>query len=441
MGEGGMASIEFEILGKAYRVLAEFPLCDNCLGRLFAGYGRGLSNRDRGRAIKTLLLMKIHGEVSRGGLSEDRKGEVIRVLNNMGKVSETVLKEVFGVEPEFKSCYICGGDLEVFLDSLARKVVDYLKERDLRIRSFVVGCRVARDIIEREENLCFVHGIEGSESIRSEIKRELGKRVMKLTGLRVDFDRPDVVVLVSVPGAEVMVNIMPLLILGRYWKLGRRISQALWISRSGVRKYPFSIEEALEPLIEVFDASDLILHAAGREDVDVRMLGGGRHFVVELKEARNRLVNLNAAALKVNEPQSVVKVVLEREVSRRDVRLIKVDVARKPKVYKCLVLSNEELKPEDLKLIEEYFNGIRIKQRTPKRVLHRRPDILRIKKVYCVRTRWINSHVFEALVKCEGGLYVKELVSGDEGRTTPSFSEVTGKELKCIELDVVFAHE
>ena len=196
----GMTSIEFEILGKAYRILAEFPLCDNCLGRLFAGYGRGLSNRDRGRAIKTLLLMKFHGEVGRGGLSEDKKGEVIRVLNNMGSISETVLREVFGVEPEFKPCYICGRDLEVFLDSLTRKVVDYLKELGLRIRSFVVGCRVARDIIEREENLCFVHSIGGSESIKSEVKRELGKRVMKLTGLRVDFDRPDVVVLVSGDG-------------------------------------------------------------------------------------------------------------------------------------------------------------------------------------------------------------------------------------------------
>lgn len=35
-----------------------------------------------------------------------------------------------------------------------------------------------------------------------------------------------------------------------------------------------------------------------------------------------------------------------------------------------------------------------------------------------------------------GGLYIKELVSGDRGRTRPSFAEVLGREALCIELDV-----
>ncbi|HIP57312.1 MAG TPA: tRNA pseudouridine(54/55) synthase Pus10, partial [Ignisphaera aggregans] len=47
----------------------------------------------------------------------------------------------------------------------------------------------------------------------------------------------------------------------------------------------------------------------------------------------------------------------------------------------------------------------------------------------------------EALIKCEGGLYVKELVSGDQGRTTPSFSEVLGTEALCVELDVVYVQK
>ncbi len=431
--------INLNILSKAYDILKEIPLCDSCLGRLFAGLGRGLSNRDRGRAIKILLLMNIHDYVKKGTTSN--VDEVINVLNNMGKVAETTLYELYKKELKYRPCYICGSDLERIIQELSVKVVNCLKELNVRVRSFIVGCRVAKDIIDREENLRYIYNIETSESIRSEIKRELGKKIMELTGLRVDFERPDIVILVSVPEGEIKVNLMPILILGRYWKLGRNISQALWISRSGTRKYPFSIEEALRPLMDSYNASDLVLHAAGREDVDVRMLGSGRPFIVELKEAKNRLLDLTAMAEKVNSLQNVIRISLEREVSRRDVRLIKAEVSRKPKIYKCLILSDQELTANDLKVIEEKFKNIRIKQRTPTRVLHRRPDILRIRKVFEVRTRMMNSHVFEALIKCEGGLYVKELVSGDNGRTTPSFSEVIGKHLKCIELDVIYAHE
>ena len=40
-------------------------------------------------------------------------------------------------------------------------------------------------------------------------------------------------------------------------------------------------------------------------------------------------------------------------------------------------------------------------------------------------------------VRTQGGLYIKELVSGDEGRTSPSFAEILGADAKCVELDVV----
>jgi len=37
----------------------------------------------------------------------------------------------------------------------------------------------------------------------------------------------------------------------------------------------------------------------------------------------------------------------------------------------------------------------------------------------------------------DGGLYVKELVSGDDGRTRPSLSEVLGVPATVVELDVM----
>ena len=41
------------------------------------------------------------------------------------------------------------------------------------------------------------------------------------------------------------------------------------------------------------------------------------------------------------------------------------------------------------------------------------------------------------IVECEGGLYIKELISGDEGRSKPSVSEILGIDAQCIQLDVL----
>ena len=40
-------------------------------------------------------------------------------------------------------------------------------------------------------------------------------------------------------------------------------------------------------------------------------------------------------------------------------------------------------------------------------------------------------------VHCGGGLYVKELISGDAGRTKPSLSELLGVGVQVVELDVI----
>jgi tRNA pseudouridine synthase 10 len=43
----------------------------------------------------------------------------------------------------------------------------------------------------------------------------------------------------------------------------------------------------------------------------------------------------------------------------------------------------------------------------------------------------------ELQVRTQGGLYVKELVSGDEGRTVPSISGLLNNPAKTLKLDVL----
>jgi len=72
-----------------------------------------------------------------------------------------------------------------------------------------------------------------------------------------------------------------------YNKYSRELSQTPWII-DGERKSDYSVEEHIcEPLNKFVLASEWRFSASGREDVDVRMLGTGRPFVVEMINPRH----------------------------------------------------------------------------------------------------------------------------------------------------------
>ena len=73
--------------------------------------------------------------------------------------------------------------------------------------------------------------------------------------------------------------------------------------------------------------------------------------------------------------------------------------------------------------LKKTFTEAIVSQRTPKRVLHRRADITREKHIYETKIKRLTQNSIEIRIRCQGGLYVKELVTGDEGRTVPNMSE------------------
>jgi len=422
------------IVEKARELLEDKPLCDRCLGRMFARLGMGLSNEERGRALKTLILMDIHRRLREG----DRNAleELARLAPRLGEPAWILLEELRGASPRrVEECWICSGRLNEIIEEASVKAARLALSYDAE--SFLIGCRISRETAEREEELKLKHSLIYAESIRSEIKREVGKRVSEITGLEPCFEEPDLTLIVDFEAGDVEPIVSPLLIKGLYWKTGRRVSQSLWITRRGERRYNFSVEEAFHPLLKLYQAPRIVLHAAGREDADARMLGTGRPLIVEFKGPQRRRVSLKEAEEEVNKSNPVVKVRLIGKARRRDVRLYKSERLRLRKTYRALILVDRPLSSRDASILEERLSRAEIIQRTPLRVLHRRADTTRRRIVYGVAVRRLSAHLLEALIEAEGGLYVKELVSGDEGRTKPSFSEILGSQARCIELDVV----
>ncbi|TRO50221.1 tRNA pseudouridine(54/55) synthase Pus10, partial [Candidatus Bathyarchaeota archaeon] len=247
--------------------------------------------------------------------------------------------------------------------------------------------------------------------------------------------------------ARVQVN--PLFVAGRYRKLVRDIPQSKWFCSScrgrGCEKcggtgkmYPESVEElASKPLLEAAEGEKTLFHASGREDIDARMLGSGRPFVIEISKPRKRFLNLKNLEAAVNaNAEGKVEVSGLRFSSKDFVRRLKKGESAQ-KEYRVLIDFESEISEDELRLLEENLSGILIKQQTPLRVLHRRADLIREKYIYEVKVNKVSLRRAEMKIRCQGGLYVKELVSGDEGRTKPSVSELLENRAKPLKLDVL----
>ena len=125
-----------------------------------------------------------------------------------------------------------------------------------------------------------------------------------------------------------------------------------------------------------------------------------------------------------------------RFVDREAVRMVK-EREGAEKTYKTVVESEKRVTKKALAAIEDAFTGATIHQSTPQRVLHRRADKVRMKCIHAVKAKRLSPKSFELTLRCQGGLYVKELVSGDGGRTTPSVANFLKIKVKCISLCVL----
>lgn len=335
---------------------------------------------------------------------------------------------------------------EAVAEALVARALDEVERRGLEFSSFLVGLThddpaVATDALE---------------DWKRAVKRAAGIRLFERwrdRGMRVDVDlvRPDLRVLYEPRSERIRLVIAHAFIYGRYRKLVRNLPQTRWHCRAcrgrGCRRCDFtgrqyreSVEELLgDPLAQAFRAEgEPVLHGAGREDLDVRTLGRGRPFVVELASPRLRSsVDLGRVAGSID-ARAAGKVELASPLVLAPPEAVaRVKALGAPKRYRALVRCEGRVDPAALAAIELRFSGVRIEQRTPERVAHRRADLVRARTVVRLSARAVDERSFEVELETEAGTYVKELVSGDDGRTSPSVSEALGVACRVAELDVL----
>jgi tRNA pseudouridine(54/55) synthase len=111
---------------------------------------------------------------------------------------------------------------------------------------------------------------------------------------------------------------------------------------------------------------------------------------------------------------------------------------RPEKSYRALVRLATDVDDAHLSRLADLVGLLR--QETPVRVLKRRPDLVRDRRILSLQWKRIDPRTLELAVRTQAGTYIKELISGDGGRTQPSVSGILGIPAECAELDVTAIH-
>ncbi|XP_050750495.1 tRNA pseudouridine synthase Pus10 isoform X2 [Gymnogyps californianus] len=237
---------------------------------------------------------------------------------------------------------------------------------------------------------------------------------------------------------EIQCNNGAVFVAGRYNKYSRNLPQTPWII-DGERKLESSVEELIsEHLMAEFKADSFNFSSSGREDVDVRTLGNGRPFAIELVNPRR--IHFTAEEMKglqqtINNSSDKIQVRDLQLVTREAIGRMKEGEEEKTKTYSALIWTDKAIQKEDIAFLDD-IKELKLDQKTPLRVLHRRPLAVRCRIIHTMKSEYIDEHHFRLHLKTQAGTYIKEFVHGDFGRTKPNIGSLLNRTADILELDV-----
>ena len=477
---------------------------------------------------------------------EESGGEIRSQIENSNSHLSDIREEI----PLCPFCENLFEEVELLADIIFDSIEPYQFQR------LQLGARFPKDQIEEEDVQRKRFGAGGCDGLKTGLVSEIAKLLnQRLENVKLVNDKPQILALIDVLTLSVDLDVRAHYLYGRYRKLERGIPQTRWpcrackgrgcnrCSMTGLQ-YEKSVQDLIgNPLLPVFSCEEHAFHGMGREDIDVRCLGRGRPFVIEMKEPKLRntdphelmeIINSKAngsievTGLRDSNRSEVVRLKdtpaeksytirfklsplreteytvltapldltkenksrsnnkrkrrgdnkrdntkpLPNEIDIDDSKPSKetldkmkkaelVDLCAQMKLKKSgtkselieRIINFEEPPaetfeiPDDSYIIETIMSleGVKLAQRTPERVAHRRADLIRRRTIFEVHPPMIEklsdgTKVIEVTMRCESGTYVKETVHGDSGRTQPSIASLLKAKCEVEWLDVGDIH-
>jgi tRNA pseudouridine synthase 10 len=464
-------------------LLGSYSLCKECLGRQFSYLASGTDNTRRAESLLLGLTMECHSalnsstEMKKFLLYEKEPSEILALIvkqthflpafTTLKKDSKTDIRKSLGDSEEIfelkHECKLCNNILlPKSIKIIAESIVE--KCRGYEFENYLIGSKVDPIIVDMEDEIRSRFKVNTGESFKANLNRLVGKTLFEWWNKPIKYNKPDITILLALKNNEITIELQPisLFIKARYQKFVRNLPQTRWhcvVCRgkkidkfTGVEcvecggtglKYLESIHDLIgSPILKAVGGEDVKFHGAGREDYDARCIGSGRPFVIEIKLPKLRKIDLISLEKQINKDCiDRIQVSPFDYTSKKELIHIKNSSESTFKVYQLLARLKEAISHElfNEKMIEakKKLTDKIIYQRTPQRVAHRRADKTRKKKIYEISGKFVDPvHIFIE-VKSDGGTYIKELISGDNCRTTPSLTQIFGVPMKCVELDIV----
>jgi len=389
------------------QILIDYSICDFCIGRIVHWFD------------STNQYIK-YGEKYRETYTEGKK-----ILSS--------------------SCELCDGILDE-IDYITDLILNAIK--DYEFSSFILGFHIDPEILEKEHVIFSFIPKQENEPLKNFLKKSIGSRIEKELNKTVSFDDAEIMIIVNTMFHTVDLQIKPLYIYGRYNKFKRGVPQTKWFCKQcsgiGCRAcqytgsiYDSSIEEFIaKSFLAKTGGDDWSFHGSGREDIDVKMLGSGRPFIIEIINPKKRTINLTKIQDDINTKyDNIITISNLRFTIKNDIARIKESTFQK--VYEITFEAEKPFDTEKLKKVALALRGTIIQQFTPTRVAHRRAKKIRERKIYNCSVVSVKDNKARFIIESASGTYIKELVTGDNGRTKPNISELIGQPCDVLTLDVL----
>lgn len=400
------------------------PVCDSCLGRCVAERGAGPAVTERGWALRVVLC-----------LEADEPYEP--------------------VDPG--DCWVCAGASAVAYDEWVDRVAEALA--DLSFETFQVGTRPPEEVVDNDRALRERAGLapDAGLTFNAVVNEAVGDRLARRTGASRDAERPDVVPVLDLQDGSVAVRINPVSLYGRYRKLEPGIVQRVRqcpdcdgtgtpTGGDGTRpcerceasgRLP-SVEELVAWTVrDEMDAAEVVFQTAGREGVDVLMLGTGRPFVLELKEPRRRAAGVDGLTRRIREAASGRVEVDDLSFATPDV----VDAVTQRPFGQRFRLTLRFAAPVARAVFDDAvaaLDGATVRRHLRLADLDRgqRPHEV-VRTLRAVEGAWRDARRATLAFEVDAGVEPAAIATGDDGGLEPSLAELLGTAVEVTETAVV----
>jgi len=364
------------------KILSEYDLCDNCLGRLFSKKLHLTSNK--------LLGQKIHKKLHK----------------------------------QNKKCHICKNVFDAihfYLEKMQDASSQY------QYKTFLVGAKLKPSVLDRDDQIRSQFKLKGIDGIKTSITRELAKQFSRKTKKKQNQLGPDLTITVDFKTESCETHSKSMYLSGRYTKSTRDIAQkqkpcqnclgkgCVTCQRHGMTEFD-SVEGMIcKYVFDKFGAVQAKITWIGGEDTTSLVLGKGRPFFAKLLNPKKRVLK-------------IPKTITSDKIKIHNLKQIsKIPAGPIPflSVVKLHITTENPITPENIAKLDELNNNtIAIYEKSGKRSE---------KKIYHIKYAVVSQNSFTLEMKLDGGVPLKHFVFGDN--IFPNVSDLISNKCKLEQFD------